>query len=219
MKFSDNPFLTTVGSYERGAAAFAEYSGERSHLKHLHDRFAELVRPGASVLDLGCGPGHDARELADRGLVVTGCDPTRGLLSQARSHAAMPGRLVLGDARDIPFGWATFDGIWACASLLHLPKSQVETALADVFRILKPDGLFFTSMQEGRADALVSAGPGYALPGQRHYAEYRAEEWLGLVEAAGFDLIEQRLKRTTEHVNAGATGWIETFAVKGRTRG
>ncbi len=68
-------------------------------------------------------------------------------------------------------------------------------------------------MQEGIAEEPVPVLPPDPLPG-REYFYYRAEEWLAAVEAAGFDLVEQRLKRTKDHVSPGATGWIETFALK-----
>jgi ubiquinone/menaquinone biosynthesis C-methylase UbiE len=125
----------------------------------------------------------------------------------------MRGRLVLGDARESAFADGAFDAIWACASLLHVPKPDVSNALAEAYRILKPGGVLFTSMQEGRADEPVLASAADPLPG-RLYFYYRAEEWLAFVEGAGFKLVEQRLKRTAEHVNAGATGWIETFALR-----
>ena len=65
---SPDPVLDTSVSYERGAAEYAEHSRDRTPLAHLLDRFATLVGPNALVLDLGCGPGHDAAELAKRGL-------------------------------------------------------------------------------------------------------------------------------------------------------
>jgi ubiquinone/menaquinone biosynthesis C-methylase UbiE len=202
--------LATIASYDRGATLFSARTTDRSFAAGLYQRCVELA-PGRALLDLGSGPAHDGAELARRGFLVTACDPTRGLLVEAQSHAMLRGRLVLGDARELPFRAGSFDAIWACASLLHIPKPQVRRSLAEALRILRQDGLLFTSMQEGVSEDMVAVGESDALP-DRFYAYYRAEEWISLLEGAGFKLLEQRLKRTTDHVNAGATGWIETFA-------
>jgi ubiquinone/menaquinone biosynthesis C-methylase UbiE len=85
----------------------------------------------------------------------------------------------LGDAREIPFRPAIFDGVWAYASLLHLQKADVPLALAEAFRILRPGGVLFTSMQHGSGE-LVPYDPGFGLP-QRHYFFYGAGEWATLV--------------------------------------
>jgi SAM-dependent methyltransferase len=212
MRSLDDGWRATIASYERGAGFFSRSSEDRAFATELYSRFTELS-PGRTALDLGCGPAHDGAQLARRGFSVTGCDPTKGLLSEGRGHELIRGRLVIGDARRAPFSPGCFDAIWACASLLHIPKPEIGGALAEAIRILRTGGLLFTSMQEGRADGPVSVGLSDPLPG-RQYFYYRAEEWLAAVEGAGFELIDQHLKRTTDHVSPGATGWIETFARK-----
>jgi len=122
MNSSPDPLVSTIASYEAGAASYASRSRDRSPLSHLHDRFASFLGSRALVLDVGCGAAHDAAELAERGLSVVACDPTRGLLRQAGAHPIVASTLVCGDARNPPFASESFSGIWACASLLHLPK-------------------------------------------------------------------------------------------------
>jgi ubiquinone/menaquinone biosynthesis C-methylase UbiE len=214
MNSSLDPLVSTIAAYEAGAASYASRSRDRSHLGHLHDRFASSLGNGAPVLDLGCGAGHDAADLTARGLRVVACDPTRGLLRQAGAHPIVGATLVGGDARQLPFVAESFSGIWACASLLHLPKSQVSGALAEARRVLKPSGLLFTSMQRGESDGLMTVGETDSLPG-RFYVYYTETEWQALIESAGFGMIEQRVGSSMQGLNAGATGWIETFGRRG----
>lgn len=171
----EDPLRATIAAYEGGARAYAEHSRDRGGLAHLHRRFATLLQPGARILDLGCGPGHDAAKLADLRLNVVGCDPARGLLHEAREHEALQGRLIAGDGRQLPFDGESFDGVWACASLLHIPKSQVSGALSEVQRVLRVGGVLFTSMQEGIVDGLVATSDADPLL-PRHYTYYVADE-------------------------------------------
>ena len=211
MNSSPDPVVSTIAAYDAGAAAYASRSRDRSHLGHLHDRFASFLGSRALVLDLGCGAGHDAADLAERGLRVVACDPTRGLLRQAAAHPIVAATLVCGDARNLPFASESFSGVWACASLLHLPKLQINGALTETRRVLKPSGLLFTSMQQGETDGFVTDGEADSLPG-RFYVYYMEDEWRTLIESAGFDMIDQRIGTSMQGLNAGATGWIETFA-------
>lgn len=207
-----DPVPGTVASYDQGAAEYAEHSRDRAPLHHLHTRLRELLYPHALVLDLGCGPGHDAGELAYQGLTVVGLDAASGLLKLARAEASIAGRLVQGDARVLPFAAESFDGIWACASLLHIPKSQIVGALTEALRVLKPRGVLFTSMQHGSGE-MVACDPGFGF-GLRHYFFYEAPEWQALLNGAGFEIIDQRVNPTTYGLTKGANGWIETFARK-----
>jgi SAM-dependent methyltransferase len=208
----DDPVPGTLKSYEIGAEEYAEHSRDRTALNHLHARFAALAGKDALVLDLGCGPAHDAAELAGMGLRALGCDATRGLLAEARSHPVLVGHLVQVDVRRLPFATASLDGIWACASLLHIRKDDVPVALREAYRVLRKDGTLFTSVQHGSGE-MVPYEPGFGLP-TRIYFFYLANEWEATVRRAGFEVIDQHVNPTQYGLTDGATGWIETFGRK-----
>jgi ubiquinone/menaquinone biosynthesis C-methylase UbiE len=170
---SEDSVLRTT-SYESNAAAYAQYSSDRSGLGRLQSRLADMLPPSSVVLDLGCGAGHDAAALASRSLRVVGCDPARALLVEGLIHPEIAA-FVQAESRQLPVLDSTFDGIWACASLLHVPKSQVGLALAEAFRVLKVGGVLFTSMSEGDAGGSISLDPGEFLP-ERTYFYYCAED-------------------------------------------
>jgi SAM-dependent methyltransferase len=210
MTSSPDPELDTIAAYDARPVAYAEHSRDREPLNRLHDHFVQLVGAGARVLDLGCGPGHDAAELARRGLRVTGLDLSRGLLLEGRSHPALVGSLILADARQLPIVSYSFDGVWSCASLLHVPKRDIAHAIAELYRVLKPSGILFTSMSEGgEPGAIPVISDGLS---QRLYYYHREEDWAALVCGAGFEILDHGVNRKSGHFNPGSTGWIETFA-------
>jgi ubiquinone/menaquinone biosynthesis C-methylase UbiE len=212
MTSSPDPELQTIAAYDAQSVAYAEHSRDRAPLNRLHEHFESLVGGGARVLDLGCGPGHDAAELVSRGLKVTGLDLSRGLLLEARSHSALAGSLIQADARQLPIVSYTFDGVWSCASLLHVPKRDVAHAIAELYRVLKPGGILFTSMSEGgEPGAIPVISDGLS---QRLYYYHREGDWASLVSGAGFEILDHGVNRKSGHFNPGSTGWIETYARK-----
>lgn len=92
------------------------------------------------VLDLGCGEGQIARQTAEAGArFVTGIDRSHNQVREAIARGGSPGYLV-GDAADLPFSGASFDGVVACLVLEHLER--LDDALAEVARVLRVDGRF-----------------------------------------------------------------------------
>jgi len=84
----------------------------------------------ARLLDLGCGGGQDAGDLQQWGYRVVGLDRTSALLSAGRRrYHSLP--LVRADLRQLPFQATSFDGLWAAASLMHLPKPVTRRVLTD----------------------------------------------------------------------------------------
>ena len=99
---------------------------------------AELGSAGR-VLDVGCGDGQVARALAAAGCAVTGIDPTARNLEVARERGGGP-EYVEGAAGDLPFPDAHFDAVVACLVFEHI--DDVDAAIAEVARVLRPGGLF-----------------------------------------------------------------------------
>ncbi|WP_067702098.1 class I SAM-dependent methyltransferase [Nocardia jejuensis] len=104
---------------------------------------ASGARPGDHVIDIGCGPGRLAFALADRvgpqGRVV-GIDPSAPMIDYAVAHAPANCRFELGAAQSLSQLDATFDVVTSTFAMHHIPKSERNTALAAMFRILRPGG-------------------------------------------------------------------------------
>ena len=114
--------LQTIDAYERSAKeCVARWSKRRHRRPPLLVKWLKCLPVGASLLDLGCGGGWDADDLAQRGYRVVGVDRTSALLvAGRRRYPSLP--LIRADLRHLPFQPMSFDGLWAAASLMHLPK-------------------------------------------------------------------------------------------------
>ncbi len=187
----DDVVVRTASDYERNAAGWSRASGDRRAWAPSYDSFRALLAPGATVLDLGCGSGHDAPALAGRGLSLTGLDVSVALLQIAAS-TALRGRLVRGDLRSLPFVSGAFAALWLDGTLHHVRKSDVPAALAGCARVLKPGGLLFAAVERGAGEGFVHSGAS-KFDSPRWYALYELAELHALLTAADFDLIDHTM--------------------------
>ena len=198
--------LQTIDVYERSAKkCLARWSQRRHRRPPLLVEWLQRLPVDARLLDLGCGGGQDAGDLGQRGYRVVGVDRTRALLSAGRRrYRALP--LVLADLRDLPFQAMSFDGLWAAASLIHLPKQDARRILIDLYRLVRPGGLFAATVTHGVKSRLVTDG---WLPG-RYVARWRKDELARAVRRAGWNILE--LKVITNRERKGR--WLNLLAQK-----
>ncbi len=138
----------TLAWYERNAAAFAADTAGVD-LGHLYAPFLGRVPGGGRVLDAGCGSGRDAAAFAARGYRVVATEPCEALARRAEALLGAPVlRLRFEEMRFA----AEFDGVWACASLLHVPRRDLPGAVAACLRALRPGGVLFASFKHGRGE-------------------------------------------------------------------
>ena len=110
------------------------------------DRFTSLLSPRSSILDFGCGSGRDAKRFLDEGFLVTAIDGSPELCAIASELAGIPVRNELfQELEDVD----AYDGIWACSSILHLPKDELADVFARMVRALRPHGIVYTSFKHG----------------------------------------------------------------------
>lgn len=133
----------TLEYYDAHAEEYAAATAELD-LSHLYDHFESLLPPGGAVLDAGCGSGRDVRHFLDQGFRVTAFDGSKRLAALASATTGVP---VVHCRFDQFRSQEQFDGVWACASLLHLPREALVKALLNMRRALKPDGVLFGSVR------------------------------------------------------------------------
>lgn len=134
--------------YEQFAAEFFG-STVGVDMAPIHQRFLALLTPGAHILDAGCGSGRDARAFSEAGFQVTAFDASAKLARLASDHCGF--EVAVRRFEDVD-EVETFDGIWCCASLLHVPLAAMPATLDRLWRALRPGGSLFVSFKHGTGE-------------------------------------------------------------------
>ena len=190
-----------IGLYEENAAAWDDIRGGTLHEDEQEpiERFAAEVRPGGTILDLGCGKGEPvAKHLLDRGFRVVGVDSAPSLIAIARERMPQAEWLV-GDMRMLDLG-RTFDGVLAWHSFFHLHFDDQRAMFARFAAHAAPGApLSFTSgPQHGEAIGEWQGEPLY-------HASLAAAEYRALLGHHGF---EELSYKPGQPVGIGPTVWL-----------
>ena len=154
----------TINYYENNAVLFAQDT-ENVHFTDVQERFLNKIHQGAYILDFGCGSGRDTKFFLEKGYSVDAIDGSVELCRLASKNTGI-------DVRHMFFSELSetekYDGIWACASILHLPKEELKTVLKKMIRATKNDGIIYTSFKYGDFE-------GYR--GERYFTDFTEESF------------------------------------------
>ena len=135
----------TLDYYNTNATTFA--SSTRSvDFTQTQDKFLCLLPPAATILDFGCGSGRDTKYFLDAGMCVDATDGSEELCKLASEYTGIPVQQMLFEELDAK---AQYDGIWACSSILHLPKAVLQDVFKKMLEALKEHGVIYTSFKYG----------------------------------------------------------------------
>ena len=167
--------------------------------RELLDRFADSVRDVGPACDIGCGPGHVARYLSERGVDVSGIDLSPEMVARARRlNPAIAFRQGDMSVLDVPDG--TWAGITAFYSLIHIAREDVAMTLRELRRALRPAGLLLLAFHIG--SETVHLDDWWDRPVAVDFVFFQAEEMVGYLRLAGFrveDVIERDPYPDVEH--------------------
>lgn len=128
--------------------------------------FAELLPTGGTILEFGCGAGADSAWLIERGFAVTPTDGSAAMAREAEARLGRPVRVMrFSDLDEV----AAYDGVWANACLLHVPRAELPDVLRRIRRALRDGGHFHASFKAGVEEGMDRFGRYYNRP---------SEEWL-----------------------------------------
>lgn len=175
--------------------------------------FMDKLPSNAHILDVGCAGGRDSRMFVDRGFNVTGIDLCEPFLQEAR-RSVSSAVFLKKDVLELDFEEASFDGIWACAVLLHLEKKDLPKALSDFYRILKQQGVLFIGIKHG--DGEQSVVDSLSDGNSRFFSFYQKDEIEALVRAAGFNITYSEIR--DDDTGRGEVKWIRLIAAKTEKR-
>lgn len=172
---------TTLRHYDERAEDFWE--GTRDH--DVQQNIEALLRhirgaPPLQILDFGCGPGRDLAAFRTLGHEPTGLEGSPRLAAMARAHGGCEVWEQNFLALSLPA--RRFDGIFANASLFHVPCQALPRVLKELHGALKPEGVLFASNPRGNNEEGWYRG--------RYGVYHDLESWRAFLEAAGFSELE-----------------------------
>ena len=122
-------------------------------MSYARDRFLRSLQASSAprILDFGCGSGRDTKAFLDLGYAVDAADGSEELCRSASEFTGIHVRHMLFQELDAE---AYYDGIWACASILHLPKEELSDVLRRIAAALKQNGVLYTSFKYGNYEGM-----------------------------------------------------------------
>ncbi len=181
----------TLHTYDKIASHFSSTHYDNSFWAKEFQIFQKLVS-GKNIIDIGCGAGRDATLFVENNFNYTGIDASAGMLRQAQDRVKSA-RFLLMDFYHLDFPKESFDGFWASASLLHVPKRRLAAVLNQIKQIVKPQAFGFisvkkkTDMDEGLIHQSKYGGI------ERYFAFYDPAEIKHILENNGFTVVKHHV--------------------------
>ena len=135
----------TLDYYNQNAETFVANTVSVD-FKQTQDKFINRLETGNYILDFGCGSGRDTKYFLEAGLRVDAIDGSKELCKIASEYTGIEVKRMLFQELDID---SKYDGIWACSSILHLPKNDLKLVLRKINTALKKKGIVYTSFKYG----------------------------------------------------------------------
>jgi SAM-dependent methyltransferase len=171
---------STLEHYEVGAEQFWEGTKDHDVSQNIDALLADLDDANPQrILDFGCGPGRDLISFKDRGHLPVGLDGTRSFVELARQQANV--EVLHQDFLHLDLPNAYFDGVFANATLFHIPTSDLARVLGELRTCLRPGGVLFASNPRGDNSE--------GCKGERYCVYHDLPRWTSFVQNAGFDPI------------------------------
>ncbi len=190
----------TIQYYDENAEAFIAGT-ENADMQECRERFLHYLKPGRKILDAGCGSGRDVIAFKEAGYEVEAFDASAEICRIASKKTGIEVRQQrFEDLR----GEDQYDGIWACASLLHLKPDDLSAVLKRLHNLLKPEGVLYASFKYGFGEREKDG---------RYFHDLTEETCREQLCEAGFSIRELFI---TQDVRSGRSQekWVNAIAEK-----
>lgn len=168
----------------------------------MQNMLIKYLKKGDCILDLGCGSGRDSKAFLEKGFKVVSVDGSKKLCKFAKNYI---GRDVINSTFQDFKSNIKFDGVWACASLLHLPYEELKKVMKNISTMIKLEGYFYLSFKYGDFEGERNG---------RYFTDMTEEKFKELIK----DMKEYKLieKHITEDVRASRENekWLNIILKK-----
>ena len=191
----------TLDYYDKGAAEFVAGT-VLVDFSALQNEFTSYVRSGGRILDLGCGSGRDSKAFLNMGYEVVAIDGSRELCRLASKYL---GQEVIWSTFQEYEPEGEFDGIWACASLLHLKESDVSWILKKYAKVLKNGGIFYVSFKYGEYEGKRNG---------RYFIDMNEDSFQSVIQAVTDLSIKRQFISEDARPGRSEEKWLNVFLEK-----
>lgn len=193
--------LDSIDYYNKYANLYFESTVELD-MGDMLDKFIALLPEGGEVLDLGCGSGRDSLYLIERGFGVTAVDGSSELCELASIHIGQD--VLQMQFSELDFD-EVFDGVWACASLLHTTPDEFEDIFGKVINCLKPGGVLYMSYKHGEFSGFRNG---------RYFNDFKSKEMKDIINKYSELNLLEIWKSTDVRNENGDEVWLNVLVKK-----
>lgn len=191
---------SNIEYYNINADSFYENS-VNADMSEWRNRFLKHIPDGGRILDVGCGSGRDSKAFIKDGFSVVAIDASREMCQKASEFLGQEVWQIRFEEMSFE---EEFDGVWACASLLHAGEKELPEVMSKVYTALKINGIFYASFKYG---------DGVTQRGERFFIDFTEKSIKPFLEEKGFEIIESGI---TTDVRPGRENekWTNVIAKK-----
>ena len=195
-----NEIDNTIDYYNKNAQSFFDET-INADMSFWRDKFINLLPNGGRILDAGCGSGRDSKEFIKQGYSVVAFDASREMCKRA---SELIGQEVWQMRfEEISFD-EEFDGVWACASLLHVSPEEINNVFERIHLALQSNGILYSSFKYG--DGMIQRG-------ERMFIDFTEDKIKKLMTDFGFEIIECFVSLDVRQGHEGEK-WVNVIAKK-----
>lgn len=191
----------TLDFYNRNAQFFVTDTKD-VQFTEIQDVFLSYLNDGSKILDFGCGSGRDTKYFLDKGYVVDAIDGSKELCKIASIYTGFDVQNKVFEELD---SVDVYDGIWACASILHVSKKELPTILKKMMRAVVPGGVIYVSFKYGDFEGICDG---------RYFTYLDEESFALLIESIPELQIEKMWLSNDVRVGRGEEQWLNVILIK-----
>ena len=191
----------TINYYNQNAENFIANT-QNADMHPTQERFLRLLDANTSILDFGCGSGRDTKYFLEKGYQVTATDGSSELCRLASEFSGIEVKEMLFQELDT---MNRYDGIWACSSILHLPKKELLPVIQKMCEALKDNGIIYTSFKYGDFEGERNG---------RYFTDFTEEAFLEFIEKIPELTIEEEWITSDVRPGRGEEKWLNLLLRK-----
>lgn len=194
--------METLEYYDKNADSFINGTRDVDFSK-TQNMFMELIPKDGRILDFGCGSGRDTKCFLDHGFKVEAIDGSKEICKIASDYTGIPVKHMYFQDLDES---EKYDGIWACASILHVSKDELSDVLRKMAAALKSGGVIYTSFKYGDFEGVRNG---------RFFTDLTEESFSELISVVSSIAIEKTWVTSDVRPDRGEEKWLNLILRKG----